>query len=111
MTEGNKMRITFIQPDGKEQVVQGKPGQSIMRCAIENNILGIPGECGGAMACATCHGYIASPWAELLPPLSEMERAMLEGAIDPRSESRLTCQIAIEEALDGLVVAIPAVQS
>jgi 2Fe-2S ferredoxin len=82
-----------------------------MHCAVENNIMGIPGECGGAMACATCHGYIGSPWAEMLPPISEMEEAMLEGAIDPRAESRLTCQIVLSEALEGIVVAIPSSQS
>lgn len=105
------MRVTFIDPDGTEHHVEGKPGQSVMRCAVENHIGGIPGECGGALACATCHGYIDASWAPLLPPVTELEEAMLEGAIEPRRESRLTCQIELSDALDGLVVTIPPLQS
>jgi 2Fe-2S ferredoxin len=105
------MRITFIDTDGQEHAVEGKVGQSVMHCAIENHIFGIAGECGGVMACATCHGYIASPWAELLSPASEIEQDMLAGAIDPRPESRLTCQILLDEKLDGIVITIPSSQS
>jgi 2Fe-2S ferredoxin len=105
------MQVKFIDTEGREHVVEAKAGDSIMRCALDNHIMGIAGECGGVLACATCHGYIASPWEEKLAPPSEIELEMLEGAIDPKPASRLTCQIILDESLDGIVISMPSAQS
>lgn len=103
-------RIQFVQPDGTTQVVEAPIGQSIMQAAVNNLVPGIIGECGGACSCATCHLYVDEPWrARLLPP-DAMEQGMLEGAIEPGPLSRLSCQIEMSEALDGIVVRIPAGQ-
>jgi 2Fe-2S ferredoxin len=105
------MRITFIDPNGKTLDLTGQPGESAMRCATNHLVPGIVGECGGAMACATCHGYVAEAWAGKLPPPSAQEREMLSGCIDVRPNSRLTCQIVLSDALDGLVIAVPESQT
>lgn len=103
-------RIQFVQPDGTTQVVEAPIGQSIMQAAVNNLVPGIIGECGGACSCATCHLYVDERWrARLLPP-DAMEQGMLEGAIEPGPLSRLSCQIEMSEALDGIVVRIPAGQ-
>ena len=73
-------------------------------------IPGIEGDCGGACACATCHVYVEGEWFGRLPPMEELERDMLDFAVEPRANSRLSCQIRIDESLDGLVVRIPARQ-
>jgi 2Fe-2S ferredoxin len=105
------MRVTFIDPDGKSHTVTGEPGESAMRCATNHLVPGIVGECGGGMACATCHGYVADEWAAKLPPPSSQEREMLSGCIDVRQNSRLTCQIRLSEALDGLTIEVPDSQT
>jgi 2Fe-2S ferredoxin len=105
------MRVTFIDPDGKNHTVTGEPGESAMRCATNHLVPGIIGECGGAMACATCHGYVAEEWAAKLPPPSAQEREMLSGCIDVRPNSRLTCQIRLSDELDGMVIKVPESQT
>lgn len=104
------MLIKFIDSDGLEHVVNGAPGQNAMRCATEHLVPGIVGECGGAMACATCHGYVDAAWLERLPPADAQEREMLGGVIEPRAQSRLTCQIQLTDELDGLTIRIPRSQ-
>ncbi len=103
-------KIVFIQPDGQAQTVEASVGQSVMEVATGNLIPGIVGECGGSCSCATCHVYVADAWFDRLPPADEMEAGMLEGAIEPGPLSRLSCQIQVTEALDGLSVTIPAGQ-
>ena len=73
-----------------------------MEAAIDNNVNGIVADCGGACACATCHVYISEAWLDKLPPLEDMEDAMLDAALDRRPTSRLSCQIKVTESLDGI---------
>ena len=103
-------RITFIQPDGTSQIVQATAGQTVMEAAKLENVAGIEAECGGACACATCHVYIADDWREKTGSPSEMEEDMLDFAFDVRAESRLCCQIKVNDELDGLIVQVPAKQ-
>ena len=103
-------KITFIQPDGTSQIVQATAGQTVMEAAKLENVAGIEAECGGACACATCHVYIADDWREKTGSPSEMEEDMLDFAFDVRAESRLCCQIKVNDELDGLIVQVPAKQ-
>ena len=103
-------KITFMQPDGSLQIVEGNIGQSVMEVATGNLIPGIIGECGGSCACATCHLYVDDAWLALLPPADEMESGMLEGAVEPMANSRLSCQIKVTVELDGLITRRPAGQ-
>ena len=97
-------KITYIQKDGTRTDVEVDNGYSVMEGAINNQIDGIVAECGGACACATCHGYIDESWMDKLPPMDDMEDSMLDAAFERKSNSRLTCQIEVSDALDGLVV-------
>jgi 2Fe-2S ferredoxin len=103
-------RITFIQPDGTEQVVEGQVGATVMETARQHMIEGIEAECGGACACATCHVYVDEAWREKVGGPSEMEEDMLDFAFDVRPVSRLSCQIKVTADLDGLVVHVPEKQ-
>jgi 2Fe-2S ferredoxin len=105
------MRVVFIDATGVRREVSGAEGDTVMRCAAGALVPGILGECGGAMACATCHGYIAEDWADRLPPPSPQEEEMLEGCIDRRPTSRLTCQIRLSAELDGLTIQVPGTQT
>jgi 2Fe-2S ferredoxin len=100
-------KITYIQPDGTEQTVDGEPGMTVMEVAKTNLIEGIEAECGGACACATCHVYIDEAWREKTGTPEQMEEDMLDFAFEVRPESRLSCQIRITPELDGLIVRIP----
>ena len=99
--------ITFIEPDGAEHVINAPAGLSVMECAKRYAISGVDGDCGGACACGTCHVYIEDGGIERLPPMEELEREMLDFAFDVQPNSRLSCQIKIDERLDGLVVRVP----
>lgn len=105
------VKIVFIDCDGNRREVDGVEGQSVMRCATDHLIPGIVGECGGGMACATCHGYVDEAWRDRLPAPGEQEREMAQGCLDARPESRLTCQIRLTAALDGLVIRTPRSQT
>lgn len=101
--------IHFIHPDRRRQTVEAAAGTSVMRAAVMNDVPEIVAECGGAAACATCHAYI-SPHPGL-PPLSSLEDEMLEMTAEPRRpNSRLSCQVSMTDALDGLEVELPATQ-
>jgi 2Fe-2S ferredoxin len=104
------MLIKFIDADGAERIVEGQIGENAMRCATDAHVEGIVGECGGAMACATCHCYVDPEWAEAMPPPSQTELEMLTGVIDPKPESRLSCQVRLSEGLDGIVIHVPRAQ-
>ena len=104
------VKITFVQPDGSQQVVDATPGMTVMEAAKANLVPGIEAECGGACACATCHVYVDPEWREKTGEPSEMEEDMLDFAFDVREESRLSCQIKVSEELDGLVVRVPEKQ-
>ncbi|HXF54600.1 MAG TPA: 2Fe-2S iron-sulfur cluster-binding protein [Hyphomicrobiaceae bacterium] len=101
------VKITFVQPDGTRQVVEAEPGITVMEAAKLNRVPGIEAECGGACACATCHVYVDAAWRERTGEASPMEQDMLDFAFEVREESRLSCQIKVSEALDGLVVQVP----
>jgi 2Fe-2S ferredoxin len=103
-------KITFIQPDGSEQVVEAEAGVTLMESAKMNDVPGIEAECGGACACATCHVYVDDAWREKTGKPSQMEEDMLDFAFDVREQSRLSCQIKLTSELDGLVVRVPAKQ-
>jgi len=103
-------RIVYIQYDGTERAVDAVIGQTVMQTAVDQMIPGIVGDCGGVRTCATCHSYVDPAWLAKTGDPSAEERAMLEGAIDVRSNSRLACQIVVTADLDGLVVHLPESQ-
>lgn len=103
-------KITFIQPSGEKSEVEGEVGATVMETAIKNSVPGIEAECGGACACATCHVYVAEEWRSTVGEPEPMEEDMLDFAADVRPSSRLSCQIKVSEALDGLVVTVPESQ-
>lgn len=100
-------KATYRAADGAESVIEVDEGVSLMHAAISAGLDGIIGECGGNMMCATCHVYVSDD-VKPLPPMSESEDALLDCAASPRrAESRLGCQIAMSDALDGIVVELP----
>jgi 2Fe-2S ferredoxin len=104
------IRFVSRRPDGgaSEAVVQARPGQSAMQAAVAAGIDGIAAECGGVLVCATCHVHVDPAWVARLPAPDDEERAMLEFTAAPRSAtSRLSCQIRIDPALDGLTLELP----
>lgn len=97
--------------EGAHRELQAKAGQSLMQAAVAANAPGIEADCGGLMTCGTCHVYVHEPFAAHLPPPSPDELGMLEfTAAERRPNSRLSCQIALDESLDGLAVDLPASQ-
>ena len=104
-------RITFIEHNGTTRTVEGESGSTVMETAIRNAVPGIEAECGGACACATCHVYVAEDWLAAVGKPAPMEEDMLDFAFDVRPNSRLSCQIKITDALDGLTVTTPARQA
>ena len=105
-------KVTYITDGGASQTIDVPDGENVMRGALYNGIDGIVGECGGGLACATCHCYVDEDWFDKAGgPVSQDERDMLEStAAEVRSTSRLSCQIEMTPVLDGLVVHIPACQ-
>ena len=100
--------ITFVHPDGEREELEIAEGTSVMQGATSQGIDGIVAECGGNCMCATCHVYVEPSQLALLPPMSEEEDALLDGtASDREPNSRLSCQITVTPALDGLVVNLP----
>jgi 2Fe-2S ferredoxin len=103
-------KITYIEQNGKERTVEVPNGWTVMEGAVKNRVPGIDADCGGACACATCHVYIDPAWLPKLPPRQDMESQMLDFAIEVKPNSRLSCQIKVTAALDGLVVRTPKTQ-
>ena len=103
--------ITYIEHGGTEHAVDVANGMTVMEGARDNGIPGIEADCGGACACSTCHVYVAEDWVDKLPAKDPMEEDMLEFAWNPdETRSRLTCQLKVTEALDGLRVQMPEKQ-
>jgi len=99
-------KINYITTNGDNHQVDVELGYTVMEGAVNNDIDGLPAECGGACACATCHAYIDPEWmAKLIAP-DDMEDSMLDAAFERRDNSRLTCQIEVTQELDGLIVRI-----
>ncbi|WP_295964613.1 2Fe-2S iron-sulfur cluster-binding protein [uncultured Bartonella sp.] len=106
------VHILFISEENNQQfAVDSSSGLTLMEAALENNVPGIIAECGGACSCATCHVYIDDKWQNRVGAPNIMEDDMLDFAYDRRENSRLSCQIVLDESLDGLVVYIPERQS
>jgi ferredoxin, 2Fe-2S len=104
------VKITYIEFNGTEHVVDVEEGLTVMEGARDNDIPGIEADCGGACACSTCHVYVDPAWSEKLPPIDPMEEDMLDFAFEPKENSRLTCQLKVTPELEGLVVRMPEKQ-
>jgi ferredoxin, 2Fe-2S len=105
-------RVTYIEPAGRAKTLLLDSGTSVMRGAVDAGVDGIEAQCGGNLACATCHCYVLPPWLDKLDPPSDDERLMLSNvAAERRPNSRLSCQLTVEPALDGLAVQFPDRQS
>ena len=101
-------KITYIEHGGNEHVVEVSSGLTVMEGARDNNIPGIDADCGGACACSTCHVYVHPDWVTKIPGREPMEEDMLDFAYEPDPDrSRLTCQLKVTDALDGLIVQMP----
>ncbi len=105
------VKITFIDTEGTARTVEAEIGSTVMETDIKNGVPEIEAECGGACACSTCHVYIDEAWREKVGGPSPMEEDMLDFGFDVRPNSRLSCQIKVEPALDGLVVRTPQRQA
>ena len=103
-------KIHFVDHSGETRTIDVENGATVMEAAIRNAVPGIEAECGGACACATCHVYVDEAWFDRLPKRSPEEEDMLDFAFEAKPTSRLSCQIKVEPALDGLVVRTPAYQ-
>ena len=104
-------KITYIEHNGKSHEVEVAKELTVMEGAVQNNIPGIDADCGGGMACATCHVYVKDEWFDKLTPKEDGEEDMLDMAFEPKKNSRLSCQLVVSDSLDGLVVNIPSKQS
>jgi 2Fe-2S ferredoxin len=104
-------KINFVDHSGETRSIDAEIGSTVMEAAIRNAIPGIEAECGGACACATCHVYVDEAWQECVGAPTPMEEDMLDFGYDIKPNSRLSCQIKITEALDGLVVITPERQA
>ncbi|MEX0428357.1 2Fe-2S iron-sulfur cluster-binding protein [Nocardioides sp. DS6] len=103
--------ITYVQADGSTSVVDAPAGTTVMKAAIANDVTGIVAECGGQAMCATCHVYVSTPDSSSLGEISEDENEMLDCTAAPRTEqSRLSCQLVVQERYDGLTVRVPEYQ-
>ena len=103
-------KITYIEHSGKSHTIEVANGLSVMEGAVQNNIPGIDADCGGSMACATCHVYVKEEWFNKLPKKEDGEEDMLDMAFEPKKNSRLSCQLMGSEQIDGLVVNLPEKQ-
>jgi 2Fe-2S ferredoxin len=103
-------KITYIDFGGTARTLEVRNGLSVMEGAVKNNVPGIDADCGGACACATCHVYVDEAWREKTGTASAMEESMLDFAQNVEPNSRLSCQIKVSDALDGLVVRMPEEQ-
>jgi len=103
-------KITYIEHTNKEHIVEVPNNMSVMEGAVQNNIPGIDADCGGSMACATCHVYIDKKWFDKFKKKDEGEEDMLDMAYQPNKFSRLSCQLIVSNELDGLILRMPSKQ-
>ena len=104
-------KIKYIEHKGKSHTIDVANGLSVMEGAIQNNIPGIDADCGGSMACATCHVYVKEEWFDKLPKKEDGEEDMIDMAYEPNKFSRLSCQLIASDELEGLVVKLPEKQA
>lgn len=102
--------IRYIEHNGAEHEIQVENGRSIMQGAVDNMLEGIVAECGGSCSCATCHCIVDDAWVEQLEPAGDLEQEMLDYVNERKPTSRLSCQIEVNDALNGLVVRLPETQ-
>ena len=104
-------KITYKDNQGSSKTIEVENGLSVMEGAIQNEISGIDADCGGSMACATCHVYVDDKWFDKIPKAQDAENDMIDMAYEPKKNSRLSCQIIVNEELDGLEVTTPEKQT
>ena len=104
-------KITYIEHSGKSHTIEVQNGLTVMEGAVQNDIPGIDADCGGSMACATCHVYVKEEWFNKLPKKEDGEEDMLDMAYEPRKISRLSCQLIVSDELEGLVINLPVKQA
>ena len=104
-------KITYQDDQGNSKTIDVENGLTVMEGAIQNDVPGIDADCGGSMACATCHVYVEEKWLNKIPKAEEAEIDMIDMAYDPKKNSRLSCQLIVTDELDGLKVTTPAQQS
>ena len=104
-------KITYIDNQQNSKTIEVEKGLSVMEGAIQNDIPGIDADCGGSMACATCHVYVEEKWLDKVPKAEEAEVDMIDMAYEPKKNSRLSCQLIVSEELDGFTVTTPEKQS
>jgi 2Fe-2S ferredoxin len=102
------VKVLFIESDTAERSAEVPEGTTLMRAAVTNNVAGIPADCGGQCSCATCHVYVDPDWFARVGAPGPLENSMLEEAPDRQETSRLSCQVKLTSALDGLTVRVPA---
>ena len=104
-------RIIYKDHHGNSKTVEVENGLSVMEGAIQNNVPGIDADCGGSMACATCHVYVEEKWFNKLPKAEDGEVDMIDMAFEPKKYSRLSCQLIVGDELEGLTITTPEKQS
>ena len=103
-------KITYIENSGKSHTIDVENGLTVMEGAVQNDIPGIDADCGGSMACATCHVYVKEDWLNKISAKTDGEDDMLDQAYEPKSNSRLSCQLVVSDEYDGLTVNLPEKQ-
>ena len=104
-------KITYKDHEGGSRTIEVENGLSVMEGAIQKEVPGIDADCGGSMACATCHVYVEERWLNKLPKAEDAEVDMIDMAYEPKKNSRLSCQLIVSDELDGLTVTTPAKQN
>ena len=104
-------KITYVDSQGNSKTIEVENGHTAMEGAIQNDIPGIDADCGGSMACATCHVYVEEKWFNKLPKAEDAEIDMIDMAVEPKKNSRLSCQLIVSDELEGLKVTTPEKQS
>ena len=104
-------KITYKDNQDNSKTIEVENGLTVMEGAIQNDIPGIDADCGGSMACATCHVYVEEKWLDKIPKAEEAEVDMIDMACEPKKNSRLSCQLIVSDELDGLIVTTPEKQS
>ena len=104
-------KITYKDEKGNSKTIEVEKGLTVMEGAIQNDIPGIDADCGGSMACATCHVYVEEKWLNKIQKAEEAEEDMIDMAFEPKKNSRLSCQLIVSEELDGLIVTTPSKQT
>ena len=104
-------KITYIDFNRTSKTIEVEKGLSVMEGAIQNDIPGIDADCGGSMACATCHVYVPENWFNKIEKAQDAEQDMIDMAYEPKKNSRLSCQIIVSNELDGLEVITPSKQT